>query len=62
MLGAVNWIPRWYNAEGPASSQQVADRFADYLIGGLAVAIIEGRCPASFPSPRRARASPSPTG
>jgi AcrR family transcriptional regulator len=35
MLGAVNWIPRWYNAEGPASSQQVADQFADYLIGGL---------------------------
>jgi AcrR family transcriptional regulator len=35
MLGAVNWIPRWYNPEGPATSQQIADRFADYLIAGL---------------------------
>ena len=35
MLGAVNWIPRWYSPEGPANSQEIADRFADYLIGGL---------------------------
>jgi AcrR family transcriptional regulator len=35
ILGAVNWIPRWYSPDGPSSSQDVADRFADYLIGGL---------------------------
>jgi AcrR family transcriptional regulator len=35
MLGAVNWIPRWYNPGGPASSQEIAERFADYLIAGL---------------------------
>lgn len=35
ILGAVNWIPRWYSPDGPASSQEIADRFADYLIGGL---------------------------
>jgi AcrR family transcriptional regulator len=35
MLGAVNWIPRWYNPDGQASSQEIADRFADYLIAGL---------------------------
>ncbi len=35
ILGAVNWIPRWYNAHGPASSQQIAELFADYLVGGL---------------------------
>jgi AcrR family transcriptional regulator len=35
ILGAVNWIPRWYSPEGPASSQEIADRFADYLIAGL---------------------------
>jgi TetR/AcrR family transcriptional regulator, cholesterol catabolism regulator len=35
ILGAVNWIPRWYSPDGPASSQQIADRFADYLIAGL---------------------------
>jgi AcrR family transcriptional regulator len=35
ILGAVNWIPRWFNPAGPATSQQIADRFADYLIAGL---------------------------
>ena len=35
MFGAVNWIPRWFNPTGPSSSQEIADRFADYLIGGL---------------------------
>ena len=35
LFGAVNWIPRWYNPEGPASSQTIADQFADFLIAGL---------------------------
>ena len=35
MLGAVNWIPRWYAPDGPSNSQDIADRFADYLIAGL---------------------------
>jgi len=35
ILGAVNWIPRWYQPDGPASSQEIADRFADYLVGCL---------------------------
>jgi AcrR family transcriptional regulator len=35
ILGAVNWIPRWFNPEGPASSEDIGQRFADYLIGGL---------------------------
>ena len=35
ILGAVNWIPRWYDPDGPASSKEIADRFADYLIAGL---------------------------
>ena len=35
ILGAVNWIPRWYNPDGPAASQEIADQFANYLIGGL---------------------------
>jgi AcrR family transcriptional regulator len=35
ILGAVNWIPRWYQPGGPSSSQEIADRFADFLIGGL---------------------------
>ena len=35
ILGAVNWIPRWFNPAGSASSQDIADRFADYLLAGL---------------------------
>jgi AcrR family transcriptional regulator len=35
ILGAVNWIPRWFNPSGPASSQEVADRFANFLVAGL---------------------------
>src|SRR5688572_22406955 len=35
LLGAVNWIPRWFDPAGPASSVEIADRFADYLIAGL---------------------------
>ena len=35
MLGALNWIARWFNPAGPASSEQIATRFADYLIAGL---------------------------
>jgi AcrR family transcriptional regulator len=35
MVGAVHWIPRWYDPKGPASSDEIADRFADYLVAGL---------------------------
>jgi len=35
ILGAVNWIPRWYSPDGPSTSEEIADKFADYLIGGL---------------------------
>ncbi|HYM24138.1 MAG TPA: TetR/AcrR family transcriptional regulator [Vicinamibacterales bacterium] len=35
MMGAVNWIPRWFRPEGAASSQQIADRFAECFLNGL---------------------------
>ena len=35
ILGAVNWIPRWFKPDGPASSTEIADGFASYLIAGL---------------------------
>jgi AcrR family transcriptional regulator len=35
ILGAVNWITRWFDPRGPATSQQIADQFADYLVNGL---------------------------
>ena len=35
LLGAVNWIPRWYSPDGPASSQTIANLFADFFIAGF---------------------------
>jgi AcrR family transcriptional regulator len=35
IMGAVNWITKWFDPEGPMSSQEIAQRFADYLVGGL---------------------------
>jgi AcrR family transcriptional regulator len=35
MLGAVNWITRWFDPRGPATSEQIGQAFADYLLGGL---------------------------
>lgn len=35
ILGAVNWIARWYNPRGPAHSAEISRTFADFLIAGL---------------------------
>jgi len=35
MMGAVNWIPRWFRPDGAATSQDIADRFADFFVEGL---------------------------
>ena len=35
IMGAVNWIPKWFDPQGPATSEKVGETFADYLIAGL---------------------------
>lgn len=35
MMGAINWIPKWFNPEGPQTSNTIGDAFTDYLVGGL---------------------------
>ena len=35
IMGAVNWISKWYDPSGPLSSEQIGSSFADYLVGGL---------------------------
>jgi AcrR family transcriptional regulator len=37
MMGAVNWIPKWFDPAGSATSDQIGDAFADYLVGGLLI-------------------------
>ena len=35
IMGAVNWISKWYAPEGPMTSEQIGEAFANYLVGGL---------------------------
>jgi AcrR family transcriptional regulator len=35
ILGAINWITRWFDPKGGATSQQIGASFADYLVAGL---------------------------
>ena len=35
MMGAVNWIAKWFDPNGEMTSNQIADAFSDYLVGGL---------------------------
>lgn len=35
ILGAVNWITRWYDPRGPASSELIGRTFADLVLDGL---------------------------
>jgi AcrR family transcriptional regulator len=35
LFGAVNWIPRWFSPNGPATSQQISDIFGEFVIRGL---------------------------
>ncbi len=35
ILGAINWIARWYNPDGAVQAPELGNQFADYLVGGL---------------------------
>jgi TetR/AcrR family transcriptional regulator len=35
MLGAINWIPKWYRVDGELSAQAIAERFATMFIAAL---------------------------
>ncbi|MES2097028.1 MAG: TetR/AcrR family transcriptional regulator [Pseudomonadota bacterium] len=37
ILGALNWTPEWYSADGPATASQLGDMMADSLLSGLFV-------------------------
>ncbi|MEZ5292602.1 MAG: TetR/AcrR family transcriptional regulator [Vicinamibacterales bacterium] len=36
IMGAVNWITKWYDPAGPMTSDAIGRAFADFLVGGLA--------------------------
>lgn len=35
IMGAVNWIPKWFNPAGAATSDQIGRTFAAFLVNGL---------------------------
>ena len=35
ILGAINWIARWYSPDGAVQAPELGKQFADYLVGGL---------------------------
>jgi AcrR family transcriptional regulator len=35
VLGAINWIARWYRPEGAVDAPSLGQQFADHLVGGL---------------------------
>lgn len=35
VLGAINWIARWYSPEGSVHAPELGAQFADHLVGGL---------------------------
>jgi len=35
ILGATNWVARWYSPDGPFNPEKIGEAFADYLVGGL---------------------------
>jgi AcrR family transcriptional regulator len=35
VLGAANWITRWYDPKGRATSDEIGNAFADFLLRGL---------------------------
>jgi AcrR family transcriptional regulator len=35
ILGGLNWSVQWFSPEGPLTAEEIAGRFADYMIRGL---------------------------
>lgn len=35
LLGAINWIPKWYDPRGRLSSVEIAEQFADFFVSAL---------------------------
>lgn len=53
ILGAINWIARWYRPEGDLPAPELAVRFADHLVSGLARNGGATSPPTSPPDPER---------
>ena len=57
ILGAMNWLPKWYSPTGPHSGKEIAEALATYLVRGLQRRPSEKPIPPATdgPQPRRSR-------
>jgi TetR/AcrR family transcriptional regulator len=55
MLGAANWVSKWYAPGGARSATEVADILVEYLVGGLASPPVASRARTMAPSGERPR-------
>ncbi len=62
IMGAINWLPRWYNPDGELSHQAVTEQMLDFFINGMRPQAGGGMLPvpatapaAAKPAPRRGR-------
>lgn len=51
ILGAINWVARWYRPEGALKADEIGAQFAEHLIGGIAA---PRRSRSAVRGPRRA--------
>ena len=42
IMGAVNWISKWFDPAGPMTSSEIGEAFADYLVGRARVPALKG--------------------
>jgi len=35
VLGSINWMPRWYNPDGPLKASEIASQFCDIILDGM---------------------------
>lgn len=56
ILGAMNWVPKWYNSAGPRSGKEIAAALSSYLVRGLQARPSEVLVhPVQGPKPRLSR-------
>jgi hypothetical protein len=43
LLGMINWLSRWYQADGPLDERQIAEAVVDIALNGLSKPAARGR-------------------
>jgi TetR/AcrR family transcriptional regulator len=55
IMGAINWIPHWFDPTGKADAAAIGAAFAEFFVAGLLVNSADGSQPGSSGSPIRRR-------